>query len=245
MSSGNVRNVEKVAEMLIEYLRKMDKVVLAFSGGVDSSLLAYMLRLTGVDFKAVMVVTEFISGRRVAEAVKTSRELGFGLLILRRRATEEMLRNDGMRCYYCKRMIFSEIRNLYPLHTIFDGTNASDLKRRRPGLRALREFNILSPFAELGVDKETVRELAKHFNLDFYDRPSDSCLATRIFGKITKEKLEFVDVAERVAEKVILRSLRSSGQNSQPIPRLRVRVRASKRLGKPDNYFEIFLWDSY
>jgi len=216
--------IADLAERLVNHVKSIDKAVLAFSGGVDSSLLACVLKLAGVNFKAVMVVTEFISERRVEEARSISEELGFELLVLRRSASQEMLRNDGMRCYHCKRMIFSEIRKLYPDRIILDGTNASDLRRDRPGLRALKEFGVVSPIAELGIDKGKVREIARHFGLSFHDKPSDSCLATRISGSVTRDKLEFVDVAERVAERVL--SIKPS--------RLRVRVRK--------NAFEIFVW---
>ncbi len=212
-----------LVEELIEYLKGLEKAVLAFSGGVDSSLLAYLLKRADVDFEAVMVVTEFISERRVSEATKISRKIGFNLKILRRKASEEMLKNDELRCYYCKKMIFSEISELYPDKPILDGTNYSDIGKERPGMRALEEFGVLSPLAIFKLRKEDVRAIARSFGLDFYNKPSDSCLATRIYGKITKEKLEFVDTAERVAERII----------TGKVEKLRVRVGRG---------FEIFLW---
>ncbi len=189
---------------VVDYLSKLKgKICLAYSGGVDSSLLAYLMTLAGVDFTAVMVVHEFISASRVEEAEEIAEKLGFRFLKLNLSATPEMLKNDRNRCYHCKRLMFS---HLSKFGRIVDGTNASDLTEDRPGLRALREFNVLSPFVELGITKGEVRKIAKELNLDFYDRPSDSCLATRIEGRITQEKLEFVDVAERVAWKVVKRA---------------------------------------
>ncbi len=204
--------------LILNYLKKRfgsKKVCLAFSGGVDSSLLAYLLRISGVNFTAVMIVNEFIPSDRIYESVKTARELNFNLKIVKVKPTEEMLENRKDRCYHCKKLIFSKISEFNC--NIVDGTNASDLLKDRPGLKALKEFNVVSPFVELGITKKEVRSLAKSLGLDFYDKPSDSCLATRIEGKITKEKLEFIEVAERVCWKIV-------GKNAKKI---RVKVNKS------------------
>ncbi len=187
---------------ILEYLRKFrtERVCLAYSGGMDSTLLAHLLFLSGVKFRAYMVVSDFISKSRVEEAGKMAEKLGFNLTILRVSVLPEMLENEELRCYYCKSQMFSRISEVCG-GKILDGTNASDLKKHRPGLKALKEFNVLSPFAELGISKSEVRELAGFLGLE--QIPSDSCLATRISGRITKEKLEFVDTAERVAWRIL------------------------------------------
>jgi len=207
---------------ILEYLSKLrgECVCLAYSGGMDSTLLAHLLTLSGVKFKAYMVVNDFISKSRVKDAKRMAEKLGFNLTVLKVEALPEMLENDELRCYYCKRQMFSKISEVC-MGRILDGTNASDLKKHRPGLKALKEFNVLSPLAELRISKAEVRKLSEFTGLE--QIPSDSCLATRIEGKITKEKLEFVDTAERVAWRIL------KGRGLK-IEKLRVKTNKSFRI---------------
>ncbi len=206
---------------LLEFLSKLEDVCLAYSGGVDSSFLAYLLKISKVNFKAVMVVNEFISNDRVREAIEIAKEIGFELNLVEVKANKEMLENREDRCYLCKKIMFYEISKFGC--KIVDGTNASDLMEYRPGIKALREFGVISPLAELGITKREVREMAKNLGLSFFDKPSDSCLATRIEGIITEEKLKFVEVAERVANKILAKS-------GIKVKKLRVKLKSGKNL---------------
>jgi len=161
-----------------------------------------------------MIANEFISESRVKSARRIAEKLGFNLEILRVKATDSMLENGEMRCYYCKKQMFSKISE-FCRGKILDGTNSSDLNKNRPGLKALKEFGVVSPLAELGLSKPDVRKMADFLGLE--QIPSDSCLATRINGKITMEKLSFVDIAERIALRVL------AGRGFR-VEKLRVRI---------------------
>jgi len=169
--------------------------VVLFSGGVDSTLVAYMLKLRGIDFVAVTIDAEFISRREIEFARRIARILGFRHAIVKIEPSSEFLRNDDLRCYYCKRSMLTAILNEFGSDVkIFDGTNRDDLNEFRPGLKANEEFGVVSPLKDLSKDE--IREIAKSAGLPNWNKPSNSCLATRIVGEITKDKLRMVEEAE-------------------------------------------------
>lgn len=173
--------------------------VVAFSGGVDSTLVAAAARRAlGDSAEAVTVRTDFMTGGEVAEAVSTAKELGIRHRVLRLRLPVTVRSNPPDRCYRCKRLIMRELKK----HAkgqgkmlVVDGTNSDDLGSARPGLRAIREEGIASPLAELGLGKCEVREMSKALGLR-HDKPSSPCLATRF---PTGHRVTLRE-AERVAE---------------------------------------------
>ncbi|MFH1002433.1 MAG: ATP-dependent sacrificial sulfur transferase LarE [bacterium] len=115
--------------------------------------------------------------------------------------------NCENRCYYCKRLIAQElvkVKERYKFHWIIEGTNQDDLKVLRPGLRAIQEFGIRSPFLEAALNKEDIRILAKELGLEVWNKPSQGCLATRIpyHSKITRDKLDQIEQGELVLNKM-------------------------------------------
>lgn len=114
---------------------------------------------------------------------------------------KKITRNDSRRCYFCKKMIFQTIKDSVKnedYNLIVDGTNASDLEDYRPGIKALQELNIESPFAQLGITKKEVRKIATSLGLKISNKPVTTCLATRIAynENITLEKLQRTENAE-------------------------------------------------
>lgn len=178
---------EKLEELLRESVKK--GLCIAFSGGVDSSLLLAAAckeqRKSGGTVFGVMFDT-FLHTKRDEEAArKVSMECGadFAVLSINELDNPVILNNPKDRCYQCKKYLFARLKEFAGEHqcgVIMDGTNADDGKAYRPGMRALSELGILSPLKETGFTKEDIRRLAGEYRISSAERPSDSCLATRL-----------------------------------------------------------------
>lgn len=203
-------------EELKEYLRKIgDKgIALAFSGGVDSSLLLSVLKElreeSSFPLTALTMQTVFQQDDELAEARRTADECGVELRIFHCNplSLPEIRSNPPDRCYWCKRHIFSQFlvfMQNHGLSILMDGTNADDLHVYRPGRKALRELGVISPLAELGFSKAEIRALAAARGLRCSTRPSRPCLATRFeYGtKLTPELLEKTGKGEEMIRKLV------------------------------------------
>ncbi|NCC23661.1 MAG: TIGR00268 family protein [Deltaproteobacteria bacterium] len=171
-------------ERLREVAAPRGRVVVALSGGVDSSLLAYAAhRALGDGARAVTVATEFMAASDRVRVLDAAAWIGIGheILELSLLNRPRVADNGPNRCYWCKRAMYEEILE----HAgpdgglVLDGTNADD-DPARPGRRALAELGIRMPLAEAGLTKVEVRALARTVGMPWADRPSNSCLATRI-----------------------------------------------------------------
>lgn len=188
---------------LPDFFNKYNKVALCFSGGTDSTLLLHTAAKCGADIKAYFVKTQFQPQHELDDAVKAAKLVGaeleiLGIDILSQKNVSE---NPKNRCYYCKKKILEAIaikakKDGY--NTIIDGTNASDDASDRPGMKALSELSVLSPLKDCKITKSMVRELSKRNNLFTWNKPSYSCLATRIPTgvEITQDLLSKIDKAE-------------------------------------------------
>lgn len=188
---------------LNDFFSQHKKVALAFSGGTDSAFLLYSAAKNGADVTAYYVSSPFQPQFELRDAKRLAKELNAKLKIINVNLDghSEILENSPLRCYYCKKNIFSSLireakKDGY--FEILDGTNASDDIADRPGYKALLEFGVLSPLRECGLTKDEIRKMSKEAGLFTFNKPSYSCLATRIpTGKgITHTLLQKIERAE-------------------------------------------------
>ena len=188
---------------LREFFSVHPKAALAFSGGVDSAYLLYVGLQAGADIRPYYGKSQFQPQFEYEDAMRLCRELGAEPRILRLDAlrSQDVARNGADRCYHCKINMMSTIlaaaaEDGYTL--LLDGTNASDDAGDRPGMRALRELEILSPLRFCGLTKPEIRRLSREAGLFTWDKPAYACLATRVkTGEpITNERLAAIEESE-------------------------------------------------
>jgi len=190
---------------VIKTLEEKGVVLVACSGGVDSSLLAALaVRALGKGrVRCVLLDSPLVPRREVEEAKETAAELGLPLEVVAFPILEDdaFRANRSDRCYTCKKAssrLLKEVARREGIDTVADGTHASDLGTYRPGLAASDEEGICHPLAEAGVTKQDIRRIARECDLPFWNKPSAACLATRIpYGdEVTKEVLGRIEAAE-------------------------------------------------
>ena len=190
-----------------EDLAARDGVLVAFSGGVDSSVVAALAHdALGDDAVACTAKSETLPAAELDDAVRVAEEIGIRheLVEFSELDSDEFVENDEQRCYHCRSMrlgaMYDRAREL-GIDVVCDGTNASDAgEGHRPGLRAVDELDAYSPLLEHGIEKETVREIAREYDLSVADKPSMACLSSRIPTglEVTEERLSRVEKAERL-----------------------------------------------
>ena len=193
---------------LKQYLSSLEKqgICLAFSGGIDSSLLLWLCKDFNVT--AVTFVSEFQTSEEIEFTKNFCALCGVQQEIISLKMLEDdvISNNPKDRCYHCKKKFFTAIKNyahLNNIKNIIDGTNYDDLHTYRPGLKALQELEILSPFAQFEITKQEIRSYAKDVGLKIYDKPSKPCLATRFpYGThLVADRIEQVKKVESLLEK--------------------------------------------
>lgn len=190
---------------LEEFFTEHKNVALAFSGGVDSALLFCVAKKYGAQFSAYFAYSEFQPSFEVDDVKKVAEYLDMSVKIINISVLddEDIAKNPQNRCYFCKRKIFGEIckqAKLDGYDVVIDGTNASDDALDRPGMCAREEFGVLSPLRICNLTKDDIRKMSKDEGLFTWNKPSYSCLATRVCGgeRITKEKLKKVENGEKI-----------------------------------------------
>lgn len=196
--------LQKKQNHLEEYLKQLGSVVLAFSGGVDSTYLMHEARkVLGDRAMAVTMNLASVPEREVADAIEYCQKEGIRQEVVKmdQFKIEGFAENPANRCYLCKHFLFSSLKKIAEKEGfahVIDGTNLNDASQYRPGLKALSELGIKSPLRHAGLYKADIRALSKEAGLPTWSKPSFACMATRFpYGEtITEEKLSMVERAE-------------------------------------------------
>ena len=198
-------NVEAKRDAAIEELRAFDGVLVAFSGGVDSAVVAALAEeALGEHAVACTAKSETLPAAELEDARRVADEIGIRheIVSFSELDSAAFAENDDDRCYHCRSMrlgkMFETAREL-GIETVCDGTNASDPgEGHRPGLRAVEELDAYSPLLGAGIEKPEVREIAREYGLSVADKPSMACLSSRIPTglEVTEERLNRVEKAE-------------------------------------------------
>ncbi|UTR11924.1 ATP-dependent sacrificial sulfur transferase LarE [Evansella sp. LMS18] len=197
-------NLKEKNQKLSEIIQSMDSILVAFSGGVDSTfLLARIYEEVGDKVLAVTAASETFPTREFEEAVALAGVIGAPhfTIDIKEFENENFVANNPDRCYHCRDGLYHRLSAIavekgYPY--IVDGTNASDTGDYRPGMKATREKGVRSPLLEAGLTKDDIRILSKNMGLKTWNKPSFACLSSRIpYGtRITKKAIDQLDIAE-------------------------------------------------
>jgi len=235
---------------LLSAVSQFDSALVAFSGGLDSSVVAKAAQLAlGPKALAVTAWSPSSCESEKQDAAKIAREIGIWHIVYESREFDDpaYLRNDKDRCYYCKKNRFTEMIRIAEeqnYQVVLDGSNADDRFDYRPGTRAAQELGVRSPLAELGITKEVARELAKSWNLSVWDKPAEPCLSTRIpyNQPLTEPLLRRIETAESFLKTFCLSPLRVRVADSATA-RIEVPVSQIEKLLEPhvrENLIEKF-----
>lgn len=171
---------------LKENIKRFPKVSIAFSGGVDSTLLLQVaIDVLGPNVLPITVNGAMLPGSEFAEAQALAKAMGAVPLVIDADvfSLENFVKNPADRCYHCKKFIFTQIKEAARANgyeVILDGSNLDDMKDYRPGIKALGELGVSSPLKESGLTKQDIRELSAYYGLPTATKPAMACLATRI-----------------------------------------------------------------
>lgn len=225
-------------EKLKEYLASLGKVAIAYSGGIDSSFLLFVANqvLPKENVVAVLAKGRMMAQSDYEEAIDFVRKNGFSYqeVLYEPLKVKEFRENRKNRCYACKKNLMRLIKKVSEekgFSFVLDGKNADDLKVYRPGNKAAEELGIISPLAEFGFCKNEIREKSQELGIEIWNKPSNSCLATRFpyDTVLTKENLKKVEHSEAFIKNL-------------GISKVRVRVHGEiARIEVEKRHFEVIL----
>ncbi len=200
--------VNEISNKLQEYFQDKN-IIVAFSGGLDSTVLLEIARKVSKSVLPVIVKSSLVPAKDIRYAVDylTNKKIKYKIVSVNPLEHPEVTENNPIRCYYCKTLIFQsiieEIEKL-DYDFIVEGSNVTDLSDYRPGLKAVSELGIKSPYLEMEITKEQIKQIASDMKLEVAKKPATTCLATRIpYGQqITLTKLDAVEKAENIIQSI-------------------------------------------
>ena len=243
------------ASRLVAYVLSIGRCVIAYSGGVDSAVVAAAAvradrQRPGIDLAgghrlrsiAVTADSPSVSREQLQTAVQVAAEIGIDHRIVQtdELSREDYRRNDRRRCFHCKQTLYTalhEFAEANQIPSLMSGTNADDLGDYRPGIQAGRLAGVITPLASLGLTKNRVRAVAEHWKLSVFDRPAQPCLSSRVaYGiSVTPERLTRIELAEQ-----FLRTRKYSPLRVRLVAedeaRIEVAIDAIDRLREPDEW---------
>lgn len=199
------RETKYKLDALEKWFKEQPGSIVAFSGGIDSSLLLFLARKWQGREVAIGVISDSESLKRkdFQLAQSFSKQFDIILEVIETRELEDERYNENPvdRCFFCKDHLYTDLQTIsekYPGFPVLNGTNADDYSDYRPGMKAATKYHIASPLAECEVTKEEIREIAHHFELPNWNKPASPCLSSRIpyTHSITKKKLGEIEQAE-------------------------------------------------
>jgi len=227
-------------ENLIRHLKELDSLLVAFSGGVDSTFLLVLAHeALGNKVLAVTESSSTYPSRERREAIKFAQERGILHLVFQSDETSipEFVSNAPDRCYHCKKSLSQELANIAGergIEHVAYATNVDDLSDYRPGLKAADEMGIIAPLVEARLNKEEIRFLSREMGLPTWDKPAMACLASRIpYGDaITDKKLRMVEEAEEYLAKNAFRQYRVRHHGS--VARIELESSEMEKINEPN-----------
>jgi uncharacterized protein len=197
--------MDVIPSALASWFRECPYALTAFSGGVDSSLVAWLARhyLGRERHQAVISASPSLklSDLDAAKSFAARHDIPLTIIETRELSNPDYFLNPVNRCFFCKHTLYSELEDLARTKSpcwILNGTNTDDLGDYRPGLQAAEKFQVRSPLAECGLNKQDIRDIAESLKLECWDKPASPCLSSRIpYGqRVTPEKLRRIEQAE-------------------------------------------------
>jgi uncharacterized protein len=215
-SPSAAEDLQTKSVSLRAHLRSLGRLLVAYSGGVDSGFLAWAAhRELGTSMMAVLADSPSLARFQMRDAVVFAQEQGIPLRVIETGEMEraEYLRNDGARCFHCKDELFikmEEYRRSCGFDAMAYGVNVDDQGDYRPGQNAARQHGIAAPLLEAGLTKQDIRQLAREAGLRLWDKPASACLSSRIeYGRpVTREALSAVEQGEDALRRLGFRQYR-------------------------------------
>jgi uncharacterized protein len=234
-------DIECKRDRLLEILRGYGRVAVAFSAGVDSTVVAKAAQLAcGDDAVAVTAVSSSLAAGEEDEAVDLAAAIGIRHIVVRTQEFSDpnYLQNPVNRCYFCKTELYARLLELAPslgVDVLVNGANLDDRGDFRPGMQAASEFQVRSPLIEAGFTKSDVRELARLWEIPVWDKPATPCLSSRIaYGvEVTPDRVRRIDEAEQFLRRELnLRELRVRCE-ANDLARIELPIDAIERMTSP------------
>jgi uncharacterized protein len=246
MKATSMHDLFDKRDRLLEYLRGFSSCAVAFSGGVDSAVVAKAAQLViGSSAIAVTGTSASLADGELDEARRVAELIGIRHEVIETTEFEnrDYLKNAIDRCYHCKTELYTQLDGLverFGVAVVFNGANLDDAGDYRPGMTAAREHQVRSPLLECGLTKTDVRELAAHWQLPLWDKPASPCLSSRIaYGEeVTPQRVAMIDRGERYLRSLGLRELRVRYHRGD-LARIEVPAEAIATLTQPAVYEDL------